>query len=66
MSAIGRVDRIVNCNEVDACMSASSEQLGMAMHKYDCHSVTALHLARGYPALGFSAHTPSEWVVATV
>jgi len=52
---IGLVETVTNCNEVDACMSAS---------KYDCHSVTALHLARGHPAPGFSGpHTPSEWVV---
>ena len=50
------IEAVINCNEVDVCMSAS---------KYDCHSVTALHLA--HPALGFSGpHTPSEWVVATV
>ena len=37
------IEAVINCNEVDACMSASSEQLGMAVaHKYDCHTVTAL------------------------
>jgi len=41
---IGMVDRsriieaVINCNEVDACMSASTEP----SHRYDCHSVTAL------------------------
>ena len=37
------IEAVINCNEVDACMSAASGRLGMAVaHKCDCHSVTAL------------------------